>query len=136
ERHVVVTAGYRAVVCDDGNALRLGLIDDCRACTLVVDDEHDAAALGELLVGDRGHLVGAALSVLDVSLEAGVLERLLERGAVAVLPAVRRLRVGQDDAGTRGGGASVVVASAVVGRGTSGKNQRGSAGECSERNQR
>src|SRR5690606_17754145 len=42
ERHVVVSAGDRAVVGDDGHALRLGLLDDCRARTLVVDDEHDA----------------------------------------------------------------------------------------------
>ena len=66
ERHVVVRAFDRAVVRDDRDALGLGLLGDSGTCAVVVDEQHDAAALAELLVGDGGVLVGVTLGVLDV----------------------------------------------------------------------
>ena len=89
ERHVVVRALDRTVVRDDRDALGLGLLGDSGACAVVVDEQHDAAALAELLVGDGRVLVGVALGVLDVGLEAGGLEALLEVRTVVVLPARR-----------------------------------------------
>ena len=53
ERHVVVGALERTVVGDDRDALGLRLGRDGLGGALVVDEQHDAAALGELLVGDR-----------------------------------------------------------------------------------
>ncbi len=132
ERHVVVSARERTVVCDDGNALGLGLGGDRLGSALVVHQQHDAAALGQLLVGDRRVLVDVTLGVLDVDLEAGALQTLLEVLAVEVLPARRRRRVGEDDARTTGCVASSV---ATLGRraaaraGTAGQEQRSSTGE-------
>ena len=89
ERHVVVRALDGTVVGDDRDALGLGLLGDRGTCAVVVDEEHHAAALAELLVGDGRVLVGVALGVLDVRLEAGGLEALLEVRTVVVLPARR-----------------------------------------------
>ncbi len=109
ERDVVVgqhrrgasrAGGDRAVVRDDRDALLLGLLGHGDSGTVVVDEDHDTAALGELLVRDRRVLVGVALSVLDVGAEAGVGERLLQCRAVTVLPTRRGRRVRKDDTGT------------------------------------
>jgi hypothetical protein len=116
ERHVVVRAFERAVVGDDRDALLLGVRSDGNGRAVVVDEEHDAAALRELLVGDRGVGLGVALSVLNVDLEAGGLEPFGQVLAVQVLPAVRGRRVGQDDAGA----SRLSVAPASCGR-TSGQ---------------
>src|SRR5690606_6240832 len=77
---------------------------------LVVDEKHDAAALRELLVGDRGELVDVALRVLDVDFEPGFFQTLLEVHAVEVLPAGRRRDVGKDHARTARGLAAAVAA--------------------------
>jgi hypothetical protein len=74
----------------------------CRgAGAVVVDEQHHAAALAELLVGDGGVLVDVALCVLDVGLESGGLEALLQIRTVVVLPTRRRGGIGKDDAGAR-----------------------------------
>ncbi len=108
EGDVVVSTLDRTVVSDNRNAgfLRLGGYLD--ASTLVVNEEHDATALCELLVGDGRELRGVALSVLDVGLEASVVKRLLEGGTVATFPARRRSRVGKNDAGACLGVAAAV----------------------------
>src|SRR5690606_13052195 len=91
-----------AVVGDDRDALAGGLGGDALSGAVVVDEEHHAAALRELLVGDRRVLRDIGLRVLDVDLEAGALQSLLQVLAVEVLPAGRRGRVGQDHAGATG----------------------------------
>ena len=78
ERHVVVGALDRTVVRDDRDALGLGLLGNRTARAVVVDEQHHAAALAELLVGDGGVLVDVGLGVLDVGLEAGGGEALFE----------------------------------------------------------
>ncbi len=83
------TRGDGAVVSNDGDALLLRLLGDGNCRTVVVDEDHDTAALGELLVRDRGVLVRVAVSVLDVGGEAGVGERLLQGRTVTVLPTRR-----------------------------------------------
>src|SRR5438874_2043749 len=61
-----------------------------------VDDHEDVDALGDQLVGEGLEGVLVTLGVLDVGLDAGVLERLLQVRPVGAFPAGRRLAVGQD----------------------------------------
>ena len=109
----------------------LALVGDRLSGALVVDEQHDAAALGELLVGDRRVLVDVTLCVLDVDLEAGALQTLLEVLAVEVLPARRRRRVGEDHARAARCVASTVALArcAAAPAGTAGQKQRGSTRE-------
>ena len=76
-------------------------------------------------------LVDVALRVLDVDLEAGGLQTLLEVLAVEVLPARRRRRVGQDHAGAGGcvAAAALAVTGVAVAAGTAGQQHRGRARE-------
>jgi hypothetical protein len=102
EGHVVVGALDGPVVGDRRNALRLGLLRHLDAGLVEVDQQHDRAALGQLLLGDRRVLGGVVLRVLDVGLDALGLERLVQGRPVAILPTARRRRVGKDHAGPLG----------------------------------
>src|SRR2546421_4928294 len=100
ERDVVVGAAaqHEPVVVGGRDALLAGVVQDGAAAAAVqVDDDQDVDALGQQLVGDglEGALV--TLRVLDVVLDAGVLERLLQERPVRGLPPGRRLAVRQDD---------------------------------------
>jgi hypothetical protein len=131
ERDVVVSAGDRAVVCDDRDALGLGLLGDLDARAVVVDEDLDAAALGELLLRDGRVLGGVTLSVLDVRLEAGLGERGVKGLTVAVLPAVRGCCVGEDHTGALGGGAAAAPSRS---RRTSGQCDQACRGEHGDTN--
>src|SRR5690606_9313184 len=74
-------------------------------------------------VGDGGVLGRVALRVLDVDLEAGGRDGLLEGRAVTVLPAGRRSRVGKDHARTTSGVSAAVAprSSGIVGVGVRGR---------------
>ena len=100
ERDVVIGTLDRPVVGDHRDTLRLGFLRHLDARLVQVDEQHDRAALGELLLGNRRVLAGVILRVLDVGLHALLFERLLQLGTVAVLPTARRRCVRQDDAGT------------------------------------
>jgi hypothetical protein len=125
EGHVVLGAAVEGqpVVVDRGHTLRLGLVEHGLAGAGVeVDDHQHVGATGDHLVGDRLELGLVALGVLDVVLDPGGLEGLLEVLLVRRLPAGRGLGVGEDDAdlgrlaATAGGGAAAVVVAATGGQ--------------------
>ena len=100
ERDVVVGVAVerQAVVVDDLDALALGVGRDRRAGAGVeVDQQQHLRAVGDRLLGLLLLRGLVALGVLDLDVDAGVVERLLQERPVDRLPADGRLRVRQQD---------------------------------------
>ena len=90
-------AGVEPVVLDDLDVRVLGGVDDRRARAGVeADEQDDAGAVGDGLLGLRLLLRRVALGVHDVVLDVGRLEGLLEVAPVVRLPPRRGGAVGQE----------------------------------------
>ena len=101
ERHVVVgrTTEVDAVVVDDRDARGLGLLLDGDAGRRVSRvDQQDVDLVGDHLLRDGDELRVRALRVLDVGLDAGRIERLLQQGSVVKRVTVGGRRVREDHA--------------------------------------
>src|SRR3954452_12002096 len=143
ERDVVVGALDGTVVRDHRDALGVGLLGDLDARAVEIGQHHQVAARRQHLLGDRRVLLGVVLGVLDVDLEAGRLELLLQQGRVVVHPAARAVGVRHDRAHrlllaaarglrapTAAGAAALVV---VVATAAAGEHQRTSSHERGQR---
>ena len=89
ERHVVIRAAAEGepVVVNGLDALSGGLLLDRRTGLVVqVDDRQHGDAIGDHLIGDGGHLGLVTVGVLDVELDAGLLESGFQVGSVLGLP--------------------------------------------------
>ena len=115
---VVRRAAEREPVVVDGlHALLLGLLLDGRTRGRVqVDDRQDGDAAGDHLLGDGLHLLRVVLRVLDVVVDAGLLEGRLELRPVLGLPARRGRGVREDhaDLALDGGAAAAARAAAAA----------------------
>ena len=103
------------------------------------DQEDDAGAVGDGLLGLGLLLSGVVLGVHDVVLHAGLVERLLEEAAVVGLPARRGGAIGEEhpDASfassvVRSGGARVAVPALFVIAAACGRDRREREHECEQ----
>ena len=103
EGDVVVGALDRPVVGDDRDALRLGLCVTWTPAPLRSTSSMTPQPLVSCWSAMVAYLL-VSFCAFWMSVSKPGVERLLQRGAVAVLPAARGLRVGEDHAGALAGG--------------------------------